>query len=598
MTLSSILRTALLCSFTLGPACTSTRAVRNPAETNLSANLVQMAQSKFFPLVDPSQPKEKRYQSILVAIVTPFGTEYLPLGKLSEKGETANERTIFEIGSITKGFVGLQLAKESLQGNLNLDEPYNRKARFKLPNFNGNQITWRHLAQHTAGLPRVPNNINSPDPLQPYLEYDKIKLKSFLKNLKLKIEPGTQSDYSNLGAGLAALGLEGLHRKGLDKILQEGFINPLHMNDTRIELTAEQTSRLTPVFTNGEPGQVWKYKSTSVLQGAGALHSTANDLSILMRTMMGLPAQDNTPMVELATKPTFKESANSQLGLFWNYLKSENIIWHNGGTYGSTSFFGYDPDALVGVIALSNSSLIGKNDIDHRIDLASIAVIKDVVASLKMDKPIKILKAYDQEIEHRNSEFAKTPADPQNKEWVKSKLAHMYDIDQYMRQLTIKSSELGFSPDEKKLFDLGYSRRFYMMDWQNTRDLKSLLKIHGWFNISKWGAKTDQQAWLLVQHADNQPQFQKDILKLLSKLYRKKETSPANYAYLYDRVASSFHDPSKRKPQGYGTQGSCVGPGKWEPLPIENPSHVDERRKEVGLGSMQDYIAVFKDICK
>ena len=53
----------------------------------------------------------------------------------------------------------------------------------------------------------------------------------------------------------------------------------------------------------------------------------------------------------------------------------------------------------------------------------------------------------------------------------------------------------------------------------------------------------------------------------------------------------------KRVPQRYGTQGTCVGPGKWEPLPTEDPNLLDERRAQVDLGPEADYIAIFKDIC-
>ncbi len=37
-----------------------------------TADVHQVVQSKFQPLVDTGLPKEKRYQSIIVGIVTPF----------------------------------------------------------------------------------------------------------------------------------------------------------------------------------------------------------------------------------------------------------------------------------------------------------------------------------------------------------------------------------------------------------------------------------------------------------------------------------------------------------------------------------------------
>jgi len=100
-----------------------------------TADVKQIVESKFQPLTDRNQPKEKRYQSILIGVVTPFETQIIPLGTLTDKGEAPTATTIFEIGSITKGFVGLILANEKVKGGLDLDQPYNLKSSLNLPNY-------------------------------------------------------------------------------------------------------------------------------------------------------------------------------------------------------------------------------------------------------------------------------------------------------------------------------------------------------------------------------------------------------------------------------------------------------------------------------
>jgi|GEM_PF-1790331 len=559
------------------------------------SNTRKLVEAEFAPLTEPSLPKEKRYQSILIGIVTPFEIQIIPLGTLRDGGAVPSATTIFEIGSVTKGLVGLSLARESLDRGLNLAQTY---GALKLPSYRNREITWRNLAQHTSGLPRLPDNMKPDNPLQPYVNYDLSKLTIFLRNFSPQVEPGTHSVYSNLGAGLAGYGLEQLHKKPLEQVLQESFLDKLGMGDTRVHLDSDQQSRFAPVFLNGETSEAWQWKQESVLQGGAAFRSTVQDMMVLLKTMMGLKDQDSLPMVELATRTDFSSGPNSQIGLFWHRLKAENIVWHNGGTYGSTSFIGYDPDRLVGIVALSNTMIINENGVDPRIDEASIAAIQKIASNLGMERPIQVLKDYDRELEQRAGEFNKIPADPKSKKWSQLKLAHMYDIDQYMRNLFMGISERGFTEAESSFFQQGYGRRFYMMDWQNTQDLKALIRQHGWFKVSEWGAEADQQAWLLVQHADNEPDFQKEVLGRLSKLYSSRETNPKNYAYLFDRVASSFKDPSKRKPQRYGSQGSCVGPGKWEPLPIEDVANVDVRRAEVGLPPLQEYIDGFQKICR
>jgi hypothetical protein len=201
---------------------------------------------------------------------------------------------------------------------------------------------------------------------------------------------------------------------------------------------------------------------------------------------------------------------------------------------------------------------------------------------------------YDTAIASKEAAFARTPSDVHSVSWVKAKLAHMFDIDQYMRNFWREKLNR-YEGAELKYFQLAFLSRFEKMDRQCTADIQELLKIYDWFKISVFGAVADDQAWLIVQHADLQPEFQKSVLVLLERLYPLGETKPANYAYLYDRVATNAPTPGQL--QRYGTQGKCVGPGQWEPNPIEIPEKVDERRASVGLGTMAEYKKAFT-FCK
>lgn len=208
------------------------------------------------------------------------------------------------------------------------------------------------------------------------------------------------------------------------------------------------------------------------------------------------------------------------------------------------------------------------------------------------------LKNYDDHIAEMNATFAHVPAEPSSKEWVKAKLQHMFDVDQYMRKYMMISYDHRYSDEEKAEFFKEFANRFQAIDRANTADLKALLKIHHWFTISEFGEVADNNAWLLVQHADLDPDFQREVLRILEPLVATGETRPSNFAYLFDRVAASWSDLSKQVPQRYGTQGMCKGPGVWEPIPLEDPENLDRRRASVGLGPEAEYIAQFKDICR
>ena len=202
---------------------------------------------------------------------------------------------------------------------------------------------------------------------------------------------------------------------------------------------------------------------------------------------------------------------------------------------------------------------------------------------------------YDQEIARMKDEFSKIPKDDNDKEWVKKKLAHMVELDQYTRQFTDAPFRNNYSEEEKQYFWRVFGGgRWLPLDRKNTEDLKQLLEKYTWFKISEFGVPADRNAWLLVQHADQDIEFQKKILVVLENLYLQGETLPMNFAYLFDRVA--VHDIPPRL-QRFGTQGQCVGQGQWEPDPMEDPENIDIRRATVDLEPMAEYKKRFKDIC-
>ncbi len=92
-------------------------------------------------------------------------------------------------------------------------------------------------------------------------------------------------------------------------------------------------------------------------------------------------------------------------------------------------------------------------------------------------------------------------------------------------------------------------------------------------------------AWLLAQHADSDPAFQRRCLDLLTAAVERGEATIVQQAYLTDRVL--LHEG---KPQEYGTQ-AIARDGRFEPRKLRDPDHVDQRRASVGLGSLARYLA-------
>jgi Family of unknown function (DUF6624) len=170
---------------------------------------------------------------------------------------------------------------------------------------------------------------------------------------------------------------------------------------------------------------------------------------------------------------------------------------------------------------------------------------------------------------------------PSTPDALAGELAIMVEADQEARFATMEPS--GGMP-KFALF-----RKLYAIDHANTERMKRIVDRFGWPTISKFGKESAHRAWLLVQHADAQPDFQRRCLDLMKPLLEKDEVLKENYAYLKDRVLLA-----EGKKQIYGTQFHTVG-GVFQPRPLIDPDNVDKRRAEMGMVSIEEYKTWFED---
>lgn len=148
------------------------------------------------------------------------------------------------------------------------------------------------------------------------------------------------------------------------------------------------------------------------------------------------------------------------------------------------------------------------------------------------------------------------------------------------------------SPGAKARTDTALNTMMCETDGANTAWLKSDIAANGWFLISTSGEMASRTAWLMAQHADRDPAFQKEVLAMLEPLVATKETSAANYAYLLDRVAVG-----ENRPQRYGTQGRCAAKDVWEPFELEYPDRVEALRAEADIGTLAEYAGHMHRLC-
>jgi hypothetical protein len=124
------------------------------------------------------------------------------------------------------------------------------------------------------------------------------------------------------------------------------------------------------------------------------------------------------------------------------------------------------------------------------------------------------------------------------------------------------------------------------VDADNTAWMKDIVRDHRWPTLSMVDDDGADAAWLLVQHADHDRDFQQHCLGLMLQLPTH-EVPRDHIAYLTDRVRLAFEQQ-----QIYGTQVE-IRDGVAAARDLEHPDSVDDRRAAMGLGPLSEYLTGF-----
>jgi|CXWL01.1.fsa_nt_gi CubicO group peptidase (beta-lactamase class C family) len=274
----------------------------------------------------------------------------------SASKQTFNAETIFEIGSITKTFTANLLLQLHEQKILDIQSP---ALNYLPPDFGNDSVLQKiilaDIASHSSGLPRLPANIDKIKEytlMQPYQFYTREYLYSSLKNLK-SIKPGKYG-YSNLGFGLLSTIEENVTAMSFESLLNKHIFQPLLMDNTYIDAKKNTTDSATGYFY-GKPADYWKF---DCLAGAGAIKSSAADILKYLDAHFEYKNENFSTVVHKITQPVKPVATNMQICYGWHTFEDlkHRVFWHNGGTYGFSTFAAFEPRTKMSVILASNST--------------------------------------------------------------------------------------------------------------------------------------------------------------------------------------------------------------------------------------------------
>ncbi len=212
------------------------------------------------------------------------------------------------------------------------------------------------LSNHTSGLARIPDNLisHASDALNPYKDYTKELLYSYLKTCKLESTPGEKYAYSNLAVGLLGNILETVNAETYAQMVRDIICKPLNIFNTDQNINPLAAPRFVQVYDkNGQPVTGWDF---DVLAACGALRSTLNDMLIYAKANMHPGTDELSKAFMLTQKVTFNKDV--KVGLAWHIITVDGVeyTFHNGGTNGSSSFVAFNADKNIAVVILSNAA--------------------------------------------------------------------------------------------------------------------------------------------------------------------------------------------------------------------------------------------------
>ncbi|MEI3607774.1 serine hydrolase [Pseudogracilibacillus sp. SE30717A] len=272
---------------------------------------------------------------------------------------------LFEIGSTSKTFTSLLLAKLVNEGRITLDDPISAyKPEYKKAlTYKGKDVTFRHLATHTSGLPRedmktIRKNIKEDKKRKnnPYKDFSPADLHRFFSNFTLTKDVGKKWAYSNLGVGLLGNTLAEICDMSYENAIKTHILEPLGMNDTMITVKNDQMDRYVKGYTKkGEPVPPIELPA---INGAGAFKSSINDMLTYLEHQIGIRENSLQESISMTHENQHVKAVKGiEMGLGWmienNKWSDVPIIQHGGTTVGFHTYCGFMKKHKIGVVIFS-----------------------------------------------------------------------------------------------------------------------------------------------------------------------------------------------------------------------------------------------------
>ncbi len=219
--------------------------------------------------------------------------------------QPVNEKTIFEVGSLTKLLTCLLAAETADEGLWNLNDPIVKYLPLLKDNKSFQSVTLKNLATYTAGLPfRLPEAVQTPRELSTYLE-------------QWQPEKKHVWEYSNISIGLLGDAIAARHQQDIESLYTQKIFKPLDMEPLGFSVPESLKTHYAQGYdADGKPVP---HEAVKFFASAGDAKMSAGDAMKLLNASLGMP--NVNPQIAKAMKitqtPYIQVENDHMQGLGW-----------------------------------------------------------------------------------------------------------------------------------------------------------------------------------------------------------------------------------------------------------------------------------------
>ena len=300
-----------------------------------------------------------------IAVINGSQINYYNYGE-TKKGNKIlpDEFTLYEIASITKPITATAMLYWLNQNSININTaiktylPQNLSSNLSL---NGVDVTFKHLLNHTSGMPRLADDLPPTSDL--ITDYDSTKIFNYIFSHPLLRTPGTPpmteneaaAFYSTVAYGLAGIILERQTKQSLQNVFQNFIFQSLQMNSTTLNNIENIANRAYPHDNSGSI----TYRDLSGFAGSGNLRSNLNDLVNYVQAQINASNTNSLGQAILQSQnSTIQINLKDFFALGWEFYYTQDnkrLIFKNGLSPGFTAAIAFDKNTQKTIITLFNN---------------------------------------------------------------------------------------------------------------------------------------------------------------------------------------------------------------------------------------------------